>query len=241
MIALFLEMQTVLDEVQALKKIMVTKIQKAESKVKKYMLNYKILQFEYRTQKFNILKFTVYKNENNNLTKEVSELENQILNLQKNSKIAIDKLISEIAEKDQQIERISEAYRLQKTELNKLRRKDREQSASKIALKAELKRSKTRIASMGESLEAEKVLREITKQNIMLGSSVEKVVDNSKKTTVGLKSSKAVENYKRFTEKAVEWMACLDPQSSDDFRERAIQVLPSLILLKPYWFGFHFY
>merc|ERR1712035_195492 len=82
---------------------------------------------------------------------------------QDDSKSAIDKLMTELKHKDKQILRISAAYRQQKEDLSKVKNKLSITESENASLGAEMKRSKSRVASISESLNLAQVLAELKK------------------------------------------------------------------------------
>merc|ERR1712178_630378 len=90
-------------------------------------------------------------------------LESELKKCQDDSKTAIDKLMSELRAKDKQILRISNAYRQQKDDFSKTKNKLKIVEAQNASLDHEMKRSKSRVASISESLNLAQVLGELKK------------------------------------------------------------------------------
>merc|ERR1711972_715234 len=96
-------------------------------------------------------------------------LESELKKCQDDSKSAIDKLMTELKHKDKQILRISAAYRQQKDDLSKVKNKLSVTESENASLGAEMKRSKSRVASISESLNLAQVLAELKKNKTETG------------------------------------------------------------------------
>ena len=116
--------RTAFQEVCDLKKLMLAKIQKAhlqESQIKSKLAA---------------------------KSDQIRVLESELKKCQDDSKSAIDKLMTELKHKDKQILRISAAYRQQKEDLSKVKNKLSIIESENASLGAEMKRSKSRVASI---------------------------------------------------------------------------------------------
>ena len=131
--------KTALHEIGELKKLMVAKIQKAHQREK---------QTESR--------ISAKKDR-------IRVLESELKKCQDDSKNVIDKLMAELKNKDKQILRVSAAYRQQKDDLSKTRLKLSVSESENASYSSEMKRSKSRVASISESLNLAQVLGELKK------------------------------------------------------------------------------
>jgi len=131
--------KTALHEIGELKKLMVAKIQKVHHREK---------QTESKIHAKN---------------DKIRVLESELKKCQDDSKNVIDKLMAELKNKDKQILRVSAAYRQQKDDLSKTRLKLSVSESENASYSSEMKRSKSRVASISESLNLAQVLGELKK------------------------------------------------------------------------------
>jgi len=219
-------METAYDEIQALKRIMVQKIQKAHQKE---------LRCDERLA---------------TRDEQIAELERELRRTQDQSKQAIDDLMLELKKKDRQLLRMSQAYRQMKEDLAKSRQKYNIKSAEAASLEAEMKRNKSRVASMSESLSIATMMHDgRVEEKSRRGSAHGKYsgLDDSnsagdqpvsspepkRQTTNKADNRNQLSVLKKFTGRALEWLAELEPQSTMYYMDRCQQIVPFIVNISP--------
>jgi len=213
-------MQTAVEEVQALKRIMVHKIQKAHQREQSCVAQ------------------LAGKNS------EIKVLEKELTKVQDQSKKAIDDLVAELQKKDRQLFRMSQSYRQLKDDLSKTKHKLSVTTSHRASVEAEMKRSKTRIASMTESLTIAQIASEIKKTGPAKHASesnhsFEISPPSSRspsptKSRVSLGITKSqINNYKKFAERALDWLTSFEPDRTENYMDHALQITPFVVAMNP--------
>lgn len=201
--------KTALHEIGELKKLMVAKIQKAHQREK---------QTESR--------ISAKKDR-------IRVLESELKKCQDDSKNVIDKLMAELKNKDKQILRVSAAYRQQKDDLSKTRLKLSVSESENASYSSEMKRSKSRVASISESLNLAQVLGELKKikeensrgdKNRRKNEKLDDVFNN--KSPAKTKSFQSQKDLTKVTEILLDWVASLSPSDNSTFMDYCHQVTP---------------
>jgi len=200
--------KTALHEIGELKKLMVAKIQKVHHREK---------QTESKIHAKN---------------DKIRVLESELKKCQDDSKNVIDKLMAELKNKDKQILRVSAAYRQQKDDLSKTRLKLSVSESENASYSSEMKRSKSRVASISESLNLAQVLGELKKikEENSKGDKNrrknEKQDDFNNKSPAKTKSFQSQKDLTKITEILLDWVASLNPADNSHFMDYCHQVTP---------------
>jgi hypothetical protein len=199
--------KTALHEIGELKKLMVAKIQKTHHREK---------QTESKISAKN---------------DRIRVLESELKKCQDDSKNVIDELMAELKNKDKQILRVSAAYRQQKDDLSKTRLKLSVSESENASYSSEMKRSKSRVASISESLNLAQVLGELKKikeENSKGDKSRRKneKPDDYNKSPAKTKSFSIQKNLTKITEILLDWVASLNPSENSIFMDYCHQVTP---------------